>query len=71
MSIKPEDLKGLNNNLNKEALSHIEQLNFPAMSLTSLLQFGSGMLLKEAIAAEITTYGSTVLRFYGSTRLRG
>lgn len=51
MSIKPEDLEGLKNNFGPS-----EQLNLPAMSLTSLLQFGSGMLLKEAIAAEITEH---------------
>jgi putative transposase len=34
----------------------LSQLDLPGMNLMSLLQFGSDLLLKEAIAAEITTY---------------
>lgn len=34
----------------------LSQLNLPGMNLMSLLQFGSDLLLKEAIAAEITAY---------------
>jgi len=34
----------------------LSQLNLPGMNLMSLLQFGGDLLLKEAIAAEITAY---------------
>ena len=34
----------------------LSQLALPGMSLMSLLQFGSDLLLKEAISAEITSY---------------
>lgn len=41
---------------NHETLAQIKQFDLPGMTLTSLLQFGSTTLLKEAITAEITQY---------------
>lgn len=40
----------------ESAIADMSQLDLPGMSLMSLLQFGSGMLLKHAIAGEITEY---------------
>lgn len=37
-------------------ISELSQLDLPGMSLASLLQLGTGMLIKQAIAAEITDY---------------
>lgn len=57
MAIKRQDLE--NRKLQAPQPSIIEQFNqldLPAMSLQSLLQFGTGLLIKEAIAQEITDY---------------
>ncbi len=54
MTVKPEELQLIKNESLENALSQVNQIDLPATSLMSLLQFGSGLLLKEAIAAEIT-----------------
>ena len=56
MSVKREDLQKRNENSIAEAICELSQLDLPGTSLMSLLQFGSGMLLKHAIAGEITEY---------------
>ncbi len=56
MSVKPEELQLIKNESLENALSQVGQLDLPATSLMSLLQFGSGLLLKEAIAAEISEH---------------
>jgi len=56
MTMKPEELRSLNHQSVQDALSQMGQLKLPGMSLMGLLQFGSDLLIKEAIAAEITDH---------------
>ena len=48
--------KGKQERLDASVQIGLSQLNLPGMSLMSLLRFGSDLLLKEAIKAEITAY---------------
>jgi transposase-like protein len=48
--------KGKQDQIDASVKIGLSQLDLPGMSLMSLLQFGSNMLLKEAISAEITSY---------------
>jgi len=56
MPVKREELRERKQDPISTALGELSQLDLPGMSLMSLLQFGSGMLLKHAIAGEITEY---------------
>lgn len=56
MPVKREDLEQRKLDSIEAAIADLNQLDLPGMSLVSLLQFGSGMLLKHAIAGEITEY---------------
>lgn len=56
MPVKREDLQQRKSQSIEKAIAEVGQLDLPAMSLMSLLQFGSGMLLKHAITGEITEY---------------
>ncbi len=56
MPVKRENLKQIKPQGIEGAIAEVGQLNLPAMSLMNLLQFGSGILLKHAIAGEITDY---------------
>lgn len=56
MSVKNENPQEFKSQSSQDAVSQVNQLNLQAMSVMSLLQFGSGTLLKEAIAAEITEH---------------
>jgi transposase-like protein len=55
MPVKREDLEKRKEKL-LESIDELSQLDLPGMDLMSLLQFGSGMLLKKAIIGEITEY---------------
>ncbi len=54
--LKSENLKQRKSESIEAAIGQLSQLDLPQMSLSSLLQFGTGLLLKQAIAAEITEY---------------
>lgn len=56
MPVKRDSLKQRKQDSMESAIADMSQLNLPGMSLMSLLQFGSGLLLKHAIAGEITEY---------------
>jgi transposase-like protein len=56
MPVKRENLKQRKSQSIEHAVAEVGQMDLPGMSLMSLLQFGSGMLLKHAIAGEITEY---------------
>lgn len=56
MPVKREELEQRKQDSIEAAIGELSQLDLPGMSLMSLLQFGSGMLLKHAIAGEITEY---------------
>lgn len=56
MPVKQKDLEKRNENSIDKALGELSQIDLPGMSLMSLLQFGSGLLLKHAIAGEITEH---------------
>jgi transposase-like protein len=48
--------KGKQERIDASVQIGLSQLDLPGMSLMSLLRFGSDLLLKEAISAEITAY---------------
>lgn len=56
MPVKREELEQRKQDSIEAAIASVSQLDLPGMSLMSLLQFGSGLLLKHAIAGEITEY---------------
>jgi len=57
MPVKRKDLeKCKQESTSGNHFGELSQLDLPAMSLMSLLQFGSGLLLKEAVTQEITSY---------------
>jgi len=56
MSVKREFLEQRKRETIEAALGDMSQLDLPGMSLMSLLSFGGSMLLKHAIAGEITEY---------------
>lgn len=56
MPVKREELDQRKQDSVEAAIANVSQLDLPGMSLMSLLQFGSGLLLKHAIAGEITEY---------------
>lgn len=56
MPVKRENLEQRKSDSIEVAIGQLGQLDLPQMSLSSLLQFGTGLLLKRAIAAEITEY---------------
>lgn len=56
MPVKREELEQRKSDSIEAAIGQLKQFDLPAMSLASLLQFGTGLLLKQAIAAEITEY---------------
>ncbi|HMN69958.1 MAG TPA: IS256 family transposase [Bdellovibrionales bacterium] len=56
MPVKREELEQRKQDSIEAAVAELNQLDLPSTSLMSLLQFGSGMLLKHAIAGEITEY---------------
>ncbi len=56
MPVKREELELRKSESIEAAIRNLEQLDLPGTSLMSLLQLGSGMLLKHAIAGEITEY---------------
>lgn len=56
MPVKRESLEQPKSESIEAAIGQLSQLDLPEMSLSSLLQFGTGLLLKQAIAAEITEY---------------
>ena len=56
MPVKQKDLEESKQEKLKLSVGELSQLDLPGMSLMSLLQFGSGALLKHAIAAEIEAH---------------
>jgi transposase-like protein len=56
MAVKQKNTEVCKQEMPNKRVSELSQLDLPAMSLMSLLQFGSATLLKEAIANEITEY---------------
>ena len=56
MPVKRQELELRKSESIETAIRNLEQLDLPGTSLMSLLQLGSGMLLKHAIAGEITDY---------------
>lgn len=56
MPVKQKTVVKGNEEILNQRVGELSQLDLPAMSLMSLLQFGSATLLKEAIANEITAY---------------
>lgn len=56
MPVKRQDLENRKHQPPQSIIDQLKQLDLPQMSLQSLLQFGTGLLLKEAIAHEITDY---------------
>ena len=57
MAVKRQDLiDRKQQHLTPSILEQMKQLDLPQISLQTLLQFGTGLLLKEAIAQEITDY---------------
>lgn len=56
MPVKREELEQRKQDSIEAAIAELNQLDLPGTSLMSLLQFGSGMLLKHAITGEITEY---------------
>lgn len=56
MPVKREKLEQRKQDSIEAALGELNQLDLPGLSLMSLLQFGSGLLLKHAIAGEITEH---------------
>lgn len=56
MPVKREHLEQRKYDSVEAAIGQLKQLDLPAMSLSSLLQFGTGLLLNQAIAAEITEH---------------
>jgi transposase-like protein len=57
MAVKRQDLENRKHQPPPASIiDQLRQLDLPQMSLQSLLQFGTGLLIKEAIAQEITDY---------------
>lgn len=56
MPVKREELEQRKQDSIEAAIASVSQLDLPGMSLMSLLQFGSSLVLKHAIAGEITEY---------------
>lgn len=56
MPVKREELELRKSESIEAAIRNLEQLDLPGTGLMSLLQFGSGLLLKHAIAGEITEH---------------
>jgi len=56
MPVKREELEQRKRDSIEAAIASVSQLDLPGMSLMSLLQFGSSLVLKHAIAGEITEY---------------
>lgn len=56
MPVKREDRERSKEKSIETALGELNQLDLPGMDLMSLLQFGSGLLLKNAIMGEINDY---------------
>jgi putative transposase len=56
MPVKREELELRKSESIEAAIRNLEQLDLPGTSLMSLLQLGSGMLLKHAIAGEISEH---------------
>jgi len=53
MSVKRKYIEQRNGKSVEAAIGELSQLDLPGMDLMTLLQFGSGLLLKNAIAGEI------------------
>ena len=60
MPVKRENLEQRKSDSIEVAIGQLGQLDLPQMSLSSLLQFGTGLLLKRAIAAEIMDCGHLI-----------
>lgn len=56
MPVKQKDTVKSKQEVINQRVGELSQLDLPAMSLMALLQHGSAMLLKDAIASEITAY---------------
>ena len=56
MPVKREDRERSKEKSIEASLGELNQLDLPGMDLMSLLQFGSGLLLKNAIMGEINEY---------------
>src|SRR5262245_58742702 len=56
MAVKRQDLETRKNQPSASVIEQLKQLDLLQMSLQRLLQFGTRLLLKEAIGQEITDY---------------
>ncbi len=71
MPVKREELEQRKQDSIEAAIASVSQLDLPGMSLMSLLQFGSSLVLKHAIAGEITEYLGRTRYQHGEGEFKG